>query len=203
MNMSGLHLEVLGMMERLRAKIGLCYGVRVRRSQRTLDGYVFLGNENYIWVPICPLQIPENKTRAVGIVFRVEGGELTASWIEFAIPKIQSKAGAEVPGFIPVLKSLTSGAHEQLQTRRYERFSIPLSGNAHTTKEVIQRTETEALVQLPPIQKVLKANRTSFPHNASIYDKAKMKDDLLMLMRARSGLTDATNRRLAEIANSL
>ena len=202
MKMSDLHLEVLEMMERIRAKIGLCYGVRVQKSQRALDGYVFLGNESYIWVPICPLPIPENKTRAVGIVFRVEGGELTESWIEFAIPKHQSKVGAIAPGVIPVLKSLTSGAHAQ-QMRWYERFSIPLSANVHTTKAVVQQTEKAVLARLPAILKVLTAKRMSFPRNVSTYDKTKMKKDLLKLMSARSGLADATNRRLSNVANSL
>ena len=202
MKMSDLHLEVLEMMERIRAKIGLCYGVRVQKSQRALDGYVFLGNESYIWVPICPLPIPENKTRAVGIVFRVEGGEPTESWIEFAIPKIQSKVGAIAPGVIPVLKSLTSGAHVQ-QMRWYERFSIPLSANAHTTKAVIQQTKKAVLARLPAIQKVLKANRTSFPHNVSTYEKAKMKDNFAKLLRARNGRSDAIGKRLAAIGGGL
>lgn len=202
MNMSALHLEVLEMMERIRAKIDFWYGVRVQSSFRALEGYVFLGNESYIWVPICPLQIPENKTRAVGIVFRVEGGELTESWIEFAIPKPQSKVGAIAPGVIPVLKSLTSGAHAQ-QMRWYERFSIPLSANAHTTKAAIQQTEKAVLARLPAILKVLTAKRTSFPHKAPTYEKTKMKDDIAKLLRARNGRSDAVGKCLAAIESGL
>ena len=203
MTMQNLHLEVLNMMERVRAKVDLCYGVRIQRSSRAFNGYVFLGNDNYIWVPICPLPIPENKTRAVGIVFHIERGELTESWIEFAIPKLQSKVGVRFPTVIPVLqKALPSGSYLR-SLKWYDRWYLRLVTGSKTTQTTIKQTETQLTSQLPQILKVLSANRTSFPSYTSIYDRTLMKWCFERLLEIRKGLTDATDQLLMVVWSSL
>ncbi len=104
MIMKQLHLEALEMMERVRLRQPeFWYGTRVRNSpqskkDRIAEGYVFLGDDTYIWIPICPISIPENNTKAVGVVFRVDQQcVFTESYFEVVVPEPNSKAGETDP----------------------------------------------------------------------------------------------------------
>ena len=85
----------------------------------------------------------------------------------------------------------------------YDRSKYLLTGNVQTTAAVIQQAENSLIAHLPPILNVLGASRTKFPRFPLSYDKSIMKDDIAKLLTARSGITDATNKRLMAIRNGL
>jgi len=96
MKMEELHLAVLEMMERVRDRhSAVYYGTRRRNAPTGADrinqGCVFLGNERYVFVPLCPVSGFPNPTTTVGVVLGVEEGSFVDSWIEIVVPVIGGK----------------------------------------------------------------------------------------------------------------
>ena len=204
MKMKDLHLEVLEMMERVRAKIEFWYGAREREAPRSKilrakEGYIFLGNENYIWVPISPIPMSEHKTRVVGLLLVVEAGEVVSSCIEVVVPKSCSKLGRRDSQIANILqKILPPGVKPICDPLNYSRYYI-LTQNGKSTAAVLQKTELMLMKNLPGILHMLASAKTKVRPGIFIYDRNLMLTAVRKLLDIRRGMTDKTNLRLKKL----
>ena len=206
MKMKDIHLKVLEMMERVRSKVEFWYGTRTREAPkskilRLKEGYIFLGGEDYVWVPICPVSVPANKTKAVGIVFKVDGGEVVESWVELVIPKAGVKTNISVVTQLRKLlpmyefKNVVSNQH-------YDRYNLMLYNNGKTTEVINQ---TEVLLERIVRGIVNLFNGCSIPVRpySSVYTQKMMSHCITRFLSVRHGIEDETNQKMRELLNAI
>lgn len=209
MNMKKLHVEVLKMMERVRARHPHAfYGMRQRKAPRGEDrinqGFIFLGNEKYIFVPLCPVSAFPNPTATVGYVFGVEDGELVDSWLELDIPVIGGKNKSACKEDNDIYKKLDKSLPAVykrviINTSYYERRKIYVKYGL--SKDVIKEAEEFLDKWIDCIVTVL-SERMTGEDRPLIYTSQKMCksiNDFLMRYEAK----DEVRRLLQTISSSL
>lgn len=132
MELVNLHKEVFAMLEEVRERHPtFFYGFRTAssRGRRIEDGFLFLGNGDYVWVPLCVKGASVHMTNTVGIVLKQNNKGVREVNLEIIIPK-----GSETP------KTKELCAYEKLASefgasrkehRNYTRLTkdIPLCNN--------------------------------------------------------------------------
>ena len=208
MAMKQLHFEALEMMERVRARLSeFWYGTRVRNSPQSdkdkiAEGYVFLGNKTYIWIPICPISIPENNTKAVGVVFKVDKQHvLTDAYLEIVVPEPDSRAGKTDPKLHSYLKGLAGSLKGPLRKSRTKyncyRITIPTGGN------VIQSVEQWLNANLPTILKHLTGFTSTVKPHTMVYTRQIMASNIDRFLKARGPVNDATSKKLQVVRSKI
>lgn len=201
-----LHLEVLKLMERARKGVdAFYYGNRVANSPRArVDriqrGYVFLGDERYIWVPVCPLSVPENNTKAVGIVFEITDDCISKSWLEVVVPTDRSTIGRKDPSVAVVLQKLI-GMRKRLglpepdtfDTKAYHRSAMVISD-----RHVLGDTERWLLAHLKAVLKCLSGGRMTM-----IYTQELMAKCLKRFLNARNNIGDDVGKMVQQVYESV
>lgn len=181
MSMKNLHLEVLKMMERVRVKHPhVFYGTRQRKAPRGEDrinqGFVFLGDEEYIFVPLSPISASPNPTATVGYVFSVEDGKLADSWLELNIPVIDREnklAYTEDADIYKKLENSLPAVYKKviINASHYERHKIYVKHGL--SKDVIKEAEEVLDKWIDCIIRVL-SERTVGEEKPLIYTKERM-----------------------------
>lgn len=207
MKMKELHLEVLEMMERIRAKKefqDFYYGVRVRETPtskilRAKDGYIFLGTESYIWVPLSPIAMPENKTRLVGVALLVKNREIVSAAIEVVIPSSESVIGRTDLQVAPLLRKITKGfLPRNSKSKHFERYYLWRQAGKNT-QQVLQNTESMLMQNLNGLIAVLRSGKTVIYPKTFLYERARMQRDVERLMKIRGNISDKTTIRLKKL----
>lgn len=207
MKMKELHLEVLEMMERIRAKKefqDFYYGVRVRETPtskilRAKEGYIFLGTESYIWVPLSPIAMPENKTRLVGVALLVKNGEIVSAAIEVVVPTLESVIGRTDLQVAPLLKKITKGfVSRNPKSKHCERYYL-WSQTGKSTQQILQNTESMLLQNLNWLITVLGNGKTVIYPKTFLYGRARMQRDVARLLKIRGNISDKTTIRLKKL----
>lgn len=201
------HLDVIKMMERLRTRHEFYYGVRVRESPiskklRIPAGFVFLGNDEYVWVPICPLSTPGNNTRACGVVF---SGNLDRAYIEIAVPKAGSRTDRKHPQARPGLLGIVRkyGIAHDRDTTQYERYQLQIVGACASWNAMMSAVENYLDQNIRGLVADLSAVQLAKKPFSLAYSRQLMKDCVRKHIAKRKGIQDATTVELNKVYNSL
>ena len=203
MMIKDLHLTILELMEFVRSKIEFWYGTRERNApgtSRARDGYAFLGNEKYIWVPICPHVCSANKTRSVGIVFEVENKKkIVESWLEVLIPK-----GPNADPYLAAVLMQLVGHRKRsdCSTAEYDRYQMIIQRRGVSAEVVLDQTKYFLIANLPLILQTLNGFGMR-KDERFVYTPDLMKKSLLKLKKLRAGMSEDLDERLSAILKTL
>lgn len=208
MKMRDIHFEVLEMMERIRSKVEFWYGTRIREAPqskilRLREGYIFLGAEDYVWVPICPVGVSANKTKAVGVVFKVENGEVGESWVELVVPKLYGKLDPAAVSQLNKLTTMYKFKRDDLTGQYYDRYRLTLVNSGKTTATILNQSETLLVGVIQGIVNTLKGCKIQTRPYSLVYDRKMMHGSITKLLAGRKGLKDSTNLRLEKLLNAI
>ena len=157
-----------------------------------------VGDDNYIWVPLCPLSTP-NHTRAFGVVFNVDVG---CAYLEIVVPTTDDMPQAErqtLEALKLVIEGLDvtrrdAGVGNVAERHQYQ-YQIPNTAGT-SVSQMVEGVETFLNANIATLLKPLQAHEMA-------YTKDSMKESIETFLERRAGVSDGLDQRLRGICNSL
>lgn len=209
MEMKKIHAEVLELMERVRGKHKeFYYGTRQQNRSGSVDrinaGYIFQGDENYVFAPICPKSAMPNPTRTIGLVVRTEDGRLISSWLEVLTITVGMRNESACDEDNAVYEQLIDYFRrlgrlmDEDSTKAYTRNKIWIVKDGQPCEDILKASENFLLKYLKDILKILGASK----QQGLLYTSAQMHKSINSFLKQYSK-NDTLSARLRQIATDI